>query len=81
MKYLSEIQALHSQENFQQKVLLIWDGASYHRGEERKIFWHYFHDGKERKDWSIICERLPTYAPEENPVEGIWLQVKNFIRR
>ncbi len=36
--------------------------------------------GKERKDWSIICECLSTYVPEENPVEGIRLQFKNFIR-
>ena len=81
VKFLSKIQALHSQENSEQKILLIWDGASYHRGEEMKIFLALQNDGKERKNWSIICERLPTYAPEENPVEGIWLQVKNFIRR
>lgn len=81
VKFLEEIKALHNREDSQQKILLIWDGASYHRGEEMKRFLSLQNNGKERKDWSIICERFPTYAPEENPVEGIWLQVKNFIRR
>lgn len=81
VKFLEEIKALHTPENSEQKILLIWDGASYHRGEEMKKFLTLQNHEKERKDWSIICERLPTYAPEENPVEGIWLQLKNFIRR
>jgi transposase len=81
VQFLEEIKAVHTQEDSEQKILLIWDGASYHRGEEMKKFLTLQNQEKERQDWSIICERLPTYAPEENPVEGIWLQVKNFIRR
>ncbi|MCT7991971.1 IS630 family transposase [Laspinema olomoucense] len=81
VKFLESIQTLHNQEDCPPKILLIWDGASYHRGEEMKKILTLHNQEKERKDWLIICERFPTYAPEENPVEGIWLQVKNFIRR
>jgi len=36
---------------------------------------------KSRENWSITCHWFAPYAPDENPVEAIWLQVKNFIRR
>jgi transposase len=36
---------------------------------------------KKTKEWSITCQLFAPYAPAENPVEGIWLPVKNFIRR
>jgi transposase len=65
----------------EQKLLLIWDGASYHRGEEVKKLLAIENEGKEKEDWSITCHLFAPYAPEENPVEEIWLQVKNFIRR
>ena len=81
VKFLKKLKEIHGRENPGQRIMLIWDGASYHRGKEMKSFLSLENDEKERKDWSIICERFPTYAPEENPVEGIWLQVKNFIRR
>ena len=35
----------------------------------------------EEKDWLITCCLFAPYGPKENPVEAIWLQVKNFIRR
>ncbi len=36
---------------------------------------------KRPEEWSITCQLFAPYAPAENPVEGIWLQAKNFIRR
>lgn len=77
VKFLQEIKSYHPE----QKLLLIWDGASYHRGEEVKKLLATENEGKAKKDWSIICHLFAPYAPEENPVEEIWLQVKNFIRR
>ena len=61
--------------------MLIWDGASYHRGEKMKNILAKYNDGKPKNEWLITCELFAPYSPEENPVEGIWLQVKNFIRR
>ena len=40
-----------------------------------------YNQGLSDKEWLITCERFAPYAPEGNPVEAIWLQVKNFIRR
>jgi len=77
VKFVQEIKTLHPE----QKLLLIWDGASYHRGEEVKKLLAAENEGKEKENWSIICQLFAPYAPEENPVEEIWLQVKNFIRR
>jgi len=38
-------------------------------------------DGKSQSEWSITCCLFAPYDPESNPVESIWLQSKNFIRR
>lgn len=77
IKFLKEIKASHPQK----KLLLIWDGASYHRGKEMQEFLAQENQGKDAKDWEITCCLFAPYAPKENPVEGIWLQAKNFVRR
>ena len=64
-----------------QQVMFIWDGASYHKGECMKSCLAKYNDGLSGVEWPITCELFAPYAPEENPVEAIWLQVKNFIRR
>jgi putative transposase len=77
VKFLEEIKARYPQK----KLLLIWDSASYHIGEEMKEFLARENQGKPPENWAITCMKFGYYAPSENPVEGIWLQVKNFIRR
>jgi transposase len=52
------------------KLLIIWDGASIHRGQPIKDF--LAQGGAER----IHLERLPGYAPELNPDEGTWRYLK-----
>ena len=51
------------------------------RGEEVTKLLATEKEGKEKKDWSITCHLFAPYAPEENPGEEIWLQVKNLSRR
>ena len=77
MAFVNELKRRHPEE----KLMLIWDGASYHRGEKIKELLSDYNKNLSRKEWVIICERFASYAPEENPVEGIWLQGKNFLRR
>ena len=67
--------------NTEQRILIIWDGASYHRGKEMKDFLAQQNDGLEREEWKITCELFAPYAPEENPVEAVWLQLKSLLRR
>jgi transposase len=53
------------------KLLLIWDGAPIHRGQPIKQF--LAHGAAKR----LHLEQLPGYAPELNPVEGVW----NYLKR
>jgi transposase len=53
------------------KLLIIWDGASIHRSQVVKEF--LTKGGAKR----IHLERLPGYAPELNPQEGVW----NLLKR
>lgn len=53
------------------KLLVIWDGASIHRAQAIKDF---LSRGAAKR---IHLERLPGYAPELNPQEGVW----NLLKR
>lgn len=53
------------------KILLIWDGLPAHRGRAVKTF---LQQGAARR---LHLERLPAYAPELNPDEGVWNYLKN----
>ncbi len=63
------------------KLLLIWDKASYHRYSEMRRYLEEVNKGLEEKDWKITCLLFESSAPEQNPVEDIWLKGKNFLRR
>jgi transposase len=53
------------------KLLIIWDGSGIHRCQVVKDF--LAKGGAKR----IHLERLPAYAPEFNPQEGVW----NLLKR
>jgi transposase len=53
------------------KVVVIWDGAPIHHGQAVKDF---LKRGAAKR---LHLERLPGYAPEVNPDEGIW----NYLKR
>jgi transposase len=77
VKFVKKLQ----ERNKSARLLLIWDGASYHRSQEIKDFLAEQNDGLSPDEWRITCELFAPYAPEENPVEAIWLQLKNLLRR
>jgi transposase len=52
------------------KLLIIWDGAPIHRGQPIKDF---LTRGAAKR---LHLEQLPGYAPDLNPVEGIWAYLK-----
>jgi transposase len=52
-----------------QRVILLWDGLPSHRSRRMQEFLAR-HIG-----W-LQVERLPAYAPELNPVEGLWANLK-----
>ena len=54
-----------------QRVVLIWDGLSSHWSTRMRAFLDSQHD------W-LTVERLPAYAPELNPVEYLWANLKDL---
>jgi transposase len=51
-------------------LLVVWDGSPIHRGREVKGF---LADGGAKQ---IHLEQFPAYAPDLNPAEGVWNQLK-----
>jgi transposase len=63
------------------RIALIWDGASYHKSQEIKDFLASTNDGKEESQWEYTCILFAPNAPEQNPVEDVWLQAKSLLRK
>ncbi|MEG4076465.1 IS630 family transposase [Microcoleus sp. Pol14D6] len=75
--FLKDLQSL----NPEARHLIIWDGASYHKYKEMKAYLEEINQGKERDEWPLTCVLFAPNAPEQNPVEDIWLQAKNWVRK
>ena len=60
----------HLQQHLSGKLLIVWDGAKIHRGQAVQTF---LAEGGAKR---FRLERLPAYAPELNPDEGIWHYLK-----
>lgn len=56
------------------RLLVIWDGSPIHRGAEVSEF------VAETKG-TLRVERLPSYAPDLNPVEWLWRHLKEVELR
>jgi transposase len=57
------------------KILLIWDGLAAHHGQAVKSF---LAQGAAQR---LHLERLPSYAPDLNPDEGVWQYLKSVELR
>jgi transposase len=54
-----------------QKILLLWDSASWHRGRAVAEFI--------KQDGEIKTVHFPRYAPEENPQEHVWKRGRSQV--
>jgi transposase len=52
-----------------EKATLLWDGLPSHRSTAMRQWI------RTQRSW-LVVERLPTYAPDLNPVEGLWSSLK-----
>jgi transposase len=52
-----------------EKATLLWDGLPAHRSRAMRAWL------ETQRSW-LVVERLPAYAPELNPVEGLWSSLK-----
>ncbi|HET7291478.1 MAG TPA: transposase [Vicinamibacteria bacterium] len=59
----------HLRRHVHGRVVLFWDGLQAHRAVEVKDWI------QANRHW-LSVERLPAYAPELNPVEGLWSWTK-----
>jgi transposase len=66
IEFLSELNAVEHR-----RVLLIWDGLPSHRSR-RMLEWV-----TSQRDWLRI-EPLPGYAPDVNPIEQVWGNLKSM---
>ena len=57
------------------RMTIIWDGAPMHR---RQVITTFLAKGAAQR---LHLERLPAYAPELNPGEGLWAQLTGGERR
>ncbi|QFS49853.1 Transposase [Nostoc sphaeroides CCNUC1] len=64
-----------------QRLLLFWDGASYHRSHLVQNFLGEINQGLSPEQWKIHCVRFAPNCPSQNPIEDIWLQAKTWARR
>jgi len=60
----------HLQRHVPGRLTVVWDGAPIHRS---RLIQNYVASTAGR----VVLERLPTYAPEINPVEHMWGNLKN----
>lgn len=65
----------------QARLWLIWDGASYHRFGQMRDYLAEVNAGLPPEAWPVTCLLLAPNAPEQNPVEDIWLNGKNWLRK
>ena len=52
-----------------EKATLLWDGLPAHRSTAMRAWL------VTQRSW-LVVERLPAYAPELNPIEGLWSSIK-----
>jgi transposase len=57
------------------RIVIIWDGAPIHRSH---VIPQFLARGAAQR---LHLERLPAYAPELNPGEGLWQQLKQVELR
>ncbi len=76
--FLKYLQSLFAKST---RLMIIWDGATYHRSSVIQEFLSQVNDTLLPEKWKITCIRLAPNAPQQNPVEDVWLQAKQFIRK
>jgi len=69
------------QKYLEKRLLLLWDGATYHKGEEMVEYLTEVNQGLEADEWLVTCLIFVPNAPEQNPTEDIWLKAMQCVRK
>lgn len=63
------------------RLIICWDGASYHRSTDVREYLEGVNWGHAREQWPIECIQFAPHAPEQNPIEHVWQQAKEYVRK
>jgi transposase len=63
------------------RLILLWDGASYHRGVEMQEYLEAVNLKRSRDEWWVTCVLFAPNAPDQNPIEDVWLKAKQYVRK
>jgi transposase len=63
------------------KVWVIWDNASYHCSQLVKDYLSEVNGQLPPEQWPLTLIGLATNAPEQNPIEQVWLDGKTKLRK
>lgn len=77
LAYLKFLQAQFPEE----RLIVLWDGASYHRAGEIRDYLDQLNAGLSEDEWRIHCVQFAPNDPTQNPIEDVWLQAKTWVRR
>lgn len=69
------------QQYSEKRLILLWDGASYHRGIEMQEYLEALNLKRSRDEWLVTCVLFAPNAPEQNPMEDVWLKAKQYLRK
>jgi transposase len=62
-------------------LTLIWDGASYHRAQRIKDYLLQINGHCPGEQRAVQLFQFAPNAPEQNPMEDVWLLGKNLVRK
>lgn len=65
----------------EKRLILLWDGASYHRGVEMQEYLEAVNLKRQRDEWLVTCVLFAPNAPDQNPIEDVWLKAKQYLRK
>lgn len=62
-------------------IIGLWDRARYHWCDEVKTYLRSLNGERPESERAIHLIPFATYAPEQNPIEDVWLAGKRHVRR
>ena len=65
----------------EKRLILLWDGASYHRAVEMQEYLEALNHKCSCDEWLVTCVLFAPNAPEQNPMEDVWLKAKQYVRK
>lgn len=63
------------------QLWVIWDNASYHKSQQVKAYLQQVNGQLPEKDWPLTLLHFAPNAPEQNPIEAVWLAGKTQLRK